>query len=96
MSLIKFHAAIYEALPTAHFSALLDGRIYAFDSRYNMEVPDREQIGTFMGVVLLSGVFIIADTYPFADRLTTKLRGARVNCRIEPVEPPKPFYEQIN
>lgn len=93
--IVGFMGTIWQTLGEAHYSPLLRDRVYVFDSRYDLYIPDREQVGSFMGVILLSGVFVIAEGYEYTQRLESKLRRAGVNCRVEPLSPPDPFGDKI-
>lgn len=93
--LVGFIGAIWQTLGDAHYSPLLQGRVYVFDSRYKLHIPDREQIETFMGAIVITGVFEISESYQYAERLEAKLSGAGINSRVVKTEPPAPFADKF-
>lgn len=95
MSLVAFMGKIWQELNYAHYSPVLTGRIYVFDKTYDLYTPDSEQVDAFMGCVLLSGRFVIAETYPYREQLQARLLRAGINCEINDVVPPGPFYKEI-
>ena len=95
MSIVKFMGTIWQTLKDANFSPVLNEQVFVFDQRYDIMKPDREQPETLMGVIMLSGTFVVAESYEHKDALKTKLKNAGIHCTSAKVEPPVPFHEAI-